>query len=584
MAITVSPRRPRWWLIGGITLVCVITATAAMPFLVPVDRYRALLEESIRSATGRDVRIATLRLQIWPRPHVRAADVRLMNPAGFPDGPAVEAQTINLGVDLRALLHRRLAIKWVALDRVRVNFLTNTAGRSNFDLPAQDRGRPPIGGGVLTLAPIGAVAIKNVDLWVGSYDPGRRQTTASFAIAGLTAASRSVQATAPDLLQRIAATVDLKGARLTVPSLRVPVEVSSGTLTLANGGVKAAFTASLDTTKVKATAQVPRIYAPVISFALAGTELDVNRLQRLLSAPAAQRPPGPPGPHRLVAAGTVDVDKFAFAPFAASSVRARLGVYTDAIRVDAYSLTAYGGTIMGTAAAKTAVAGAPAEFTAHARGVDVGGLLRGVGAAANVTGTLDADGALRTTLAGDPRAALAGTGTFAIRNGTFPGLDVKSGLAQLARLLQANVPAGQTRFSYFGGDARIAREHVYSSALRLDGENLQATGHGNVGFDGSLDYAGTGVMAMAAAGSASPGPIPSAATLLGRYVPGASGARATSIPFKLTGALSTPHFGLGGAPRFVGGTAASPPPQSAAPSSPQTPGLPGFLQNLPKIP
>jgi hypothetical protein len=393
-----------------------------------------------------------------------------------------------------------------------------------------------------------------------------------------------VQATAPDLLRRIAATVDLKGARLTVPSLRVPVEVSSGTLTLANGGVKAAFTASLDTTKVKATAQVPRIYAPVISFALTGTELDVNRLRRLLSASAAQGPPGPPGPHRLVAAGTVDVDKVAFAPFAASGVRARLGVYTDAIRVDAYSLTAYGGTITGTAAAKTAVAGAPAAFTVHARGVDVGGLLRGVGAAASVTGALDADGALRTALAGDPRAALAGTGTFAIRNGTFPGLDVKSGLAQLARLLQANVPAGQTQFSYFGGDARIAREHVYSSALRLDGENLQATGHGNVGFNGSLDYAGTGVMAMAAAGSPSPGPIPSAATLLGRYVPGASGARATSIPFKLTGALSTPHFALGGVPRFVGGTAASPPPRSAAPSSPQPPGLPGFLQNLPKIP
>src|SRR5579859_1842479 len=399
--MTVSPRRPRWWLIGGIALVCVVAATAAAPFLVPVGRYRSLLEESIRSATGRDVRIATLRLQIWPRPHVRAADVRLMNPAGFPDGPAVEAQTINLGVDLRALLDRRLAIKWVALDRVRVNFLTNTAGRSNFDLPAQDRGRPSIGGGVLTLAPIGAVAIKNVDLRVGSYDPGRRQTTASFAIAGLTAASRTVQATAPDLLQRIAATVDLKGVRLTVPSLRVPVEVSAGTLVLANGGVKATFAASLDTTKMTGTAQVPRIYAPVISFTLAGTDLDVNRLQRLLSATAARGPSGPPGPHRLVAAGTVDVDKFAFAPVAASRVRARVGVYTDAVRVDAYSLTAYGGTITGAAAAKTAAAVAPATFTVHARGVDVGALLRGMGAAAQVTGTLDADGALGTMLTGD---------------------------------------------------------------------------------------------------------------------------------------------------------------------------------------
>lgn len=584
--MTGARRRLSWWLVAGAVLAVVGVAAAAAPFFVPVDRYRGLLEEYIRSATGRDVRIAALRLQIWPRPHVRAADVRLMNPAGFPEGAAVEAQTVNLGVDLRALLHRRLVIKWVALDRVRVNYLTNTAGRSNFELPAQDRRRPSTGGGVLSLAPIGAVAIKNVDLSVGSYDSERRQITASFAIAGLTAASRSVQATAPDLLQRIAATVDLKGARLIVPSLRVPVEVSSGTLVLANGGVKTTFTAALDTTRVTGTAQVPRIYAPVISFALAGSELDVNRLQRLLRAPASQGPAGPPGPHRLVAAGTVDVDKFAFAPFAVSRVRTRVGVYTDAVRVDAYSLVAYGGTIAGAATAKTAVPGAPVSFTVHARGVDVGGLLRGVGAAATVTGALDADGALRTMLTGNPRSTLAGAGTFAIHNGSFPGLDVRSGLAQLARLLQANVPTGQTRFAYFGGDARIARERVYSSALRLDGENLQAAGHGSVGFDGSMDYVGTGVMAMAAAGSPSPGPIPSAATLLRRYVPGAAGARATNIPFKLTGALSNPHFALSGAPQFVGGTgsAAAPAPQRTAPASPQNPALPGFLQNLPKLP
>jgi hypothetical protein len=74
--------------------------------------------------------------------------------------------------------------------------------------------------------------------------------------------------------------------------------------------------------------------------------------------------------------------------------------------------------------------------------------------------------------------------------------------------------------------------------------------------------------------------------LLGRYVPGAAGARATSIPFKLNGGLSNPHFALGGAPRFVGGTAAGAPPlpQRTTPASPQTPSLPGFLQNLPKIP
>ena len=575
-------RRPfRWLLIAAAAVVLVAVAAAAVPFFVPVDRYRALLEGYIQSVTGRDVQIATLRLQVWPRPHVRAGGVRLMNPAGFPGGATVEVQTINLGVDLRALLRRRFDIQWVALDGVRINFLTNTAGKSNFDLPVRPR-RPSIGGDILTLAPIGAVALKNVDLRVGAYDPRRRVTVPSFEIAGLTASSRSVQATAPDLLQLLTAAVDLRGARLTIPALRAPVQVSSGTMTLAKGGLKATFAATLDTLRVTGTAEIPRIYAPVISFALAGTDLDLNRLQRLLSAQASQGPSGPPGPHRLVASGTVALDKFEFFPVAASRIHARVGVYTDAVRVDAYSLAAYGGTITGAAAAKTAAAGAPASFTVHAHGVDVAALLNGVGARAQVTGSLDADGALQTMLTGDPRATLAGTGTFAIRNGSFPGLDVKSGLALAARALQAPVPTGQTRFSYFGGDARIARERVYSTALRLDSDSLQGTGHGSIGFDGSLDYAGTGVMAMSTSGT-SASPLPSAASLLGRYVPGAAGARATSVPFKLTGAVSNPHFALGGAPQFVGAGAA-PTPQPGSSGSPQTPGLPSFLQNLPKFP
>ena len=574
-------RRPlRWLLIAAAAVVLVAVAAAAVPFLVPVDRYRGLLEEYIRSVTGRDVQIATLRLQVWPRPHVRAGNVRLMNPAGFPGGATVEVQAINLGVDLRALLRRRLDIRWVALNGLRINFLTNAAGKSNFDLAVRAR-RPSLKGDILTLAPIGAVVLKDVDLQVGAYDPRRRVTIPSFEITGLTASSRSVQATAPNLMQLMTAAVDLKGARLTIPALRVPVQVTSGTMTLAKGGLKATFAATLDTLRVTGTAEIPRIYTPVISFALTGTDLDLNRLQRLLSAQASQGPSGSPGPHRLVASGTVALNKFEFFPVAASGIRARVGVYADAVRVDAYSLAAYGGTITGAAAAKTAAAGAPASFTVHARGVDVAALLRGVGAKAQVTGSLDGDGALQTMLTGDPRSTLAGTGTFAIRNGSFPGLDVKSGLALAARALQAPVPTGQTRFSYFGGDARIARERVYSSALRLDSDSLQATGHGSVGFDGSLDYAGTGVLAMTASG-ASTSPIPSAATLLGRYVPGAAGARATNVPFKLTGAVSNPHFALGGTPQFVG--AGAPPPQSGTPASPQTPGLPSFLQNLPKFP
>ncbi len=91
-------------------------------------------------------------------------------------------------------------------------------------------------------------------------------------------------------------------------------------------------------------------------------------------------------------------------------------------------------------------------------------------------------------------AALAGAGTFAVRNGSFPGLDLKSTLAQMARALQLNVPAGPTRFRYFGGDLRISQQHVYSDSLRLVAEDLEGTAKGSVGFNKALDYMGTGTL------------------------------------------------------------------------------------------
>jgi AsmA-like protein len=594
--VTVLHRRPRWWVIGGTSLACVVVTLATVPFLVPVDRYRALLEEYIRGATGRDVQIAALRLEVWPRPQVRARDVRLMNPPGFPPGATIDAQTADLGVDLRALLNRRLAINRITLSGVHVNFLTSTTGRSNFDLPAGSGSPPaPSTGGtsggqpLLTLNPIGVVGIKKVDLSVGAYDPRRRYVTPSFAITGLNAGSRSVDVAAPDWLRRLEVTVDLTGARLAVPSLRAPVQVQSGTLVLKGGGAKATFAVALDTMRATGTAAIARLDAPAISFALAIPELDVNRLQRLLRArpaPGASEPSGPIGPRRLVAGGTVGIDKFAFAPLAAAGLRAQLGIYTDIVRVGAYSLNAYGGTVTGIAALDPAAAGTPVTATVHARRVDLAGLVRAVAPRTQqLSGALDADLALRTALAGDPRAALTGAGTFAIRDGSFPGLDVKSALAQLARLLRTSVRAGRTRFGYFGGDVRIARERAYSSALRLDGENLNATGRGSAGFDGTLDYKGTGMMGQdGSAPSPAAGPLPSAAGVLGGYVPGAAGGRAARVPFTLSGALPNPHFALAGVPQLVDWTGASPAPPRATPASPQVPGFPTFWQTLPNLP
>ena len=156
-----------------------------------------------------------------------------------------------------------------------------------------------------------------------------------------------------------------------------------------------------------------------------------------------------------------------------------------------------------------------------------------------------------------------------MRNGSFPGLDLKNNLAQLARALQINVPAGDTRFSYFGGDLRIAQQRAYSTALRLDADGLAGTGRGSFGFNQTLDYAGTGVLNTLGSGtSRGAGGLPSMEVLLGKVVPAAAGPTGARVPFTLRGTLDDPKFSLAGVPEFLRGRS---PQQQRQPEQPQQP-------------
>src|SRR5437588_3128627 len=207
--------------------------------------------------------------------------------------------------------------------------------------------------------------------------------------------------------------------------------------------------------------------------------------------------------------------------------------------------------------------------TAQARGINLGRMVSTLSPQARkITGTLDADLRLATAAGRDPKAALTGTGAFAVRNGSFPGLDLKSSLAQMARALQLNVPAGDTRFRYFGGDLRIARQRVESHSLRLQGDDPDGTAGGSLGFDKTLDYTGVAVLkALAAGASASAGALPSVSQLFGKMVPGAAGATGAQVPFSLRGTLDDPKFSLAGTPQFIRSQTTQPPPDQPQPPS-----------------
>jgi len=582
--------RAPWARIGGVILLIGLAAALAAPFLVPVDRFRPLVVRQIEAATGYPIQIDALRLYLVPVVHIRAAGVRMKNPPGRPRGDAVVVKSIDIGVAPRALLSRMLEVTYIAVKGVRANLVQYPDGRTNFDqtaaphsarapglVPAQ-RGAP-----LLSLARIGTVTVRDVTITTASSGADRGQAAPALTLSGVNARIRSIDMNAPDWSRTLDIEANLSGARLSTPSLAKPVLFHTGRLILKGAAGRGTFSASLDNVRADGTAVIAGLNPPSVTFTIAVPALDVDSLERLgiggaaggaatsRGVPAhAAAPANPaPAPRHLLARGEIKIDRLVASPLEATRFNGRLSVYSSAMVLDSFALSAYGGLIRGGAAVDYAAATLPLIATAQARGINLGRMVSTLSPQARkITGTLDADLRLATAAGRDPKAALTGTGAFAVRNGSFPGLDLKSSLAQMARALQLNVPAGDTRFRYFGGDLRIARQRVESHSLRLQGDDLDGTAGGSLGFDKTLDYTGVAVLkALASGASASAGALPSVSQLFGKMVPGAAGATGAQVPFSLRGTLDDPKFSLAGTPQFIRSQTTQPPPDQPQPPS-----------------
>ncbi len=544
----------KWLRIGGGGLLLVVVAAVAVSLLVPADRFRPLLVRFIEGNTGRRVQIDALRLYLLPTVRLRAVGIRLKNPEGFPAGDMMVVKSVDLGIAPRALLSRSLVVTYVAVKGVRLKLLRDLAGRTNYDLALPPPGSSgvvtePGGGGAyfLSLGRISAVTIRNVDVAFSSYDQRRRQARPLFTLSGLNAKVPKIRPDAPDWMTNLELTADLRGATFSTPALAKPVQIQTGAFTITGGTGRGTIAAVLEGMRADGVVTVARLDPLSITFTVTVPELDLASLGKLIvrgSEDGVDVRTGPPQ-RRLLARGEVKIGKILVAPLAADRVHGRVSVYANTVQLDSYTLSFYGGTIQGAAALDYAASGLPAVATAKARGINLTEMMRAATPRARkITGTLEAALHVATALGRNPKATLTGGGTFAVRNGTIEGLDLKSGLAKMAGVLQPNVPGGATSFRYFGGDLRITQQRVRSYALRLDAEGLEGTAGGSFGFNTTLDYAGTGVLKTLPVKTPSGGAVQSVGRVFVGMLRGAAVATGFRVPFFVRGTFDDPQFSL----------------------------------------
>jgi uncharacterized protein involved in outer membrane biogenesis len=548
--------RSRWALVAGGIVLAAAALTLAAPYLFSVDRFRPLIDSFLERSTGHQVEIESLRLHLFPTVRVQAANVQVKNPKGFPAGDAVVIKAIDLGVAPRALLSRRLEITSVTLNGVTVSVLHNAAGASNLGGPALNpraagaavppgaepsaAAAAPGGSSIMSLGQIGTVTVTDAAI---SFGPSLRVT-------GLHGTMNAVDLRAPDWTKQLLITASLKGVTVTAAQLAAPLHMTAGDLRIKSTGAYATFTAAVADVHANGTLLVSAYNPLTVRFSLSVPQLNVDAFSRLTAggrgASAPARGQARPGPKRLLASGTVKIGRLVARPLTLSSVNGTLRVYTTALEISALSLAGYGGAVSGSAVVNHSTAGIPATMTARIRGVNLSQLLAAFGSGSGrITGSLQATLRLSAALGRDLKRTLSGTGSFIVGNGSFPGMEMQVSLAKLARAFQVDVAGGTTKFHRFSGNLRIGGGRVFGSNLTLDAVGFVSTAQGSLGFDGSLDFRGTGHLIRRAASAPQSGNI---LQRIGRGITGtvARGLQGVNVPFTLRGTLGDPRFTLAG--------------------------------------
>lgn len=550
---------------GAAAVALLLVALLVAPYFLDIDRYRPAIVEALAKETGRAVEIERLGLHFLPSVHVHVANLRLKNPRGFPAGDTVAVERIDIGLAFWPLLRRQVEVTSVTIQSVAVNLLTNQRGRTNSSSllarrrPSRAQKQSAEAVPAISLTRVGSVALEDVSITAGTFRQGRKRVYPAWTISGINLEARGFDFSEAQWLKKVEAEIDLSTIEMTSPALRQPLRFSDGDVAVKENAAEGDFTLALGQVAARGTLKVADLAKPVADFTLTVKELNTEQLAAVLAGgkKGGPKPPsgGRSGRSRLLARGTMKVDRVLVPPLRAGNLQAKVRLYSNRLEMDPFSFNFYSGRTRGSLGVNLSQAALPARVNAKVEGVNVLQVVEALSPKAEkkVTGTLEADARLGLPLgADDPLAGLSGQGNFAVRDGTFPGLDLQGTLAGMAKFFQMDLPQGDTRFTLFGGDFRISRQRVHSNKVLVEAESLEATLRGSFGFDQTLNYTGSGLLTGKGAGQQrkpSRNPITGIRRLFGKVAQQTIGRG--RVPFTVRGTFQDPKFILAGPPQPV---------------------------------
>ncbi|MBI1799923.1 MAG: AsmA family protein, partial [Candidatus Eisenbacteria bacterium] len=124
-------RRLAWAACGVLALV--LSGWAALVILLPPARVLAIARAQLSAALRREVRLDRASVSPWPPVRIELKGLAISEPEGFSRGSSFEARSLDLNLNLFALLLRRAVVRDFTLEQPVLHLVLRGDGTTNFD-------------------------------------------------------------------------------------------------------------------------------------------------------------------------------------------------------------------------------------------------------------------------------------------------------------------------------------------------------------------------------------------------------------------------------------------------------------------
>jgi uncharacterized protein involved in outer membrane biogenesis len=544
-----ASRVPRWARITTAAMLLLLLIGLIAPLFINVDKYRPKIVAAIEAQTGRQVTLGTIHARLIPSAHIVVDGFQISNPKDFASGQLLTADQIRGGLTLTALLAGDIHVTSLKLVNPKLVLTQDELGRTNYTFPSQSSpanstapaaGKSSESSGGFQLEEIDKIKLVNADVSLQQIPAHGAQPFVIVDAHKIDVQMENVLLDA-NAIKQWSASADLTGISVEMGAIAAQADFKSGDVKLQNGTLDASFRVQIGKiADVKGTLHVADVANAQTTFDISTPEMDAGAL-----VAALRKTPELKGANdaasktaktdALLAQGKISAEKIVWAPYAGGNASAEIHIYGDRAEIMPATMVLYGGTLQ--LSARTDSRQNPERFSANLqlRTLDVGRMLASApgGMKGKMTGFADFDMQLLGSSGDDWQKTLTGDGSFSIRDGKLPGVNLAGSLGALAKAAGIN----ETSFKRIAGDLNIADGRVTSKQTKMDSSSGVVELSGGVALaDQSIKIDGKATIGGAAA-------IP--AEIISGLLSAASTKNVSgeiTVPFAIGGTLSNPTF------------------------------------------